>query len=216
MNSSLWVCFFPQKCACKIVILLYNMKGGHKWCLSSEIGLEVLWHKDCTESNLTGPEEVISSAAWQVLCDPAWIVNFSLSSWMSFTDSTLNSTFMLLVGNQSWRNLNLCLHCLKDCWIEFVLFLYIAVGSVEDLVPETIEQVAALAAVASVAVDQPAAAVEEVAAEDLEVRNAGQAALVNTKPDLQCLLYFQKLVLLCLNTRSAGACYANSQHPSWI
>lgn len=44
-----------------------------------------------------------------------------------------------------------------------------AVGSVEDLVPETIEQVAALAAVALVAVDQPAAAVEEVAAEDLEV-----------------------------------------------
>lgn len=44
-----------------------------------------------------------------------------------------------------------------------------AVGSVEDLAPETIEQVAVLAAVALVVVDRLAAAVEEVAAEDLEV-----------------------------------------------
>ena len=58
----------------------------------------------------------------------------------------------------------------------------------EDLVPETIEQVAALAAVALVAVDQPAAAAEEVAAEDLEVRKTGQAVLANTKPDLKYLL----------------------------
>lgn len=74
--------------------------------------------------------------------------------------------------------------------VDFILvfFLYTAVGSVEDSVPETTEQVAALAAVASVAVDQPAAGVEEVAAEDLEVRKAGPAVLVNTKPDLQCLL----------------------------
>lgn len=36
--------------------------------------------------------------------------------------------------------------------------------------PEIIEQVVVLVAVALAAVDQPAAAVEEVAAEDLEVR----------------------------------------------
>lgn len=50
------------------------------------------------------------------------------------------------------------------------LFLYTAVDSAEDLVPETIEQVVVLVAVALAAVDQPAAAVEEVGAEDLEVR----------------------------------------------
>lgn len=44
----------------------------------------------------------------------------------------------------------------------------------EDLVPETTEQAAALAAAALTAVDQPAAVVEEVAAEDLEVRKRGQ------------------------------------------
>lgn len=56
----------------------------------------------------------------------------------------------------------------------------------EDLVPETIEQVAVLAAVALVAVDQPAAAVEEVAAEDLEVRKTGQAVLANTNSKTRC------------------------------
>ena len=58
----------------------------------------------------------------------------------------------------------------------------------EDLVPETIEQVAVLAAVALVAVDQPAAAVVGVAAEDLEVRKNGQVVLANTKLYLKCLL----------------------------
>lgn len=43
------------------------------------------------------------------------------------------------------------------------------VGSLEDLVPETTEQVVVLAAAASAAVDQPVAVPEEVAAEDLEV-----------------------------------------------
>lgn len=55
--------------------------------------------------------------------------------------------------------------------------------------PETIEQVVVLAAVALVAVDQPAAAAEGVAAEDLEVRKTGQAVLANRKPDLKCLLW---------------------------
>jgi len=55
-------------------------------------------------------------------------------------------------------------------------------------VPETIEQVAVLAAVALVAVDQPAAAVVGVAAEDLEVRKNGQVVLANTKLYLKCLL----------------------------
>lgn len=54
--------------------------------------------------------------------------------------------------------------------------------------PEITEQVVVLAAVALVAVDQPAAAVEEVAAEDLEVRKTGQAVLANTNPDVKCLL----------------------------
>lgn len=57
IERCVWVWFFPRKCTCKIVILLYSMKGGPKRCLNSEIGLEVLWHRDCTESNLTGPEE---------------------------------------------------------------------------------------------------------------------------------------------------------------
>lgn len=81
-----------------------------------------------------------------------------------------------------------CLQCLKPLTELFVFFLYTAVDSVEDLVPGTTEQVVVLAAVALVAVDQPAAAVEEVAAEDLEVRKTGQAVLANTNPDLKCLL----------------------------
>lgn len=63
--------------------------------------------------------------------------------------------------------------------------------------PETTEQVAVLAAVALVAVDQPAAAVEEVAAEDLEVRKAGHASTgVDLGSCTSLLITFYKIVLL--------------------
>lgn len=88
----------------------------------------------------------------------------------------------------------------------------------EDLVPETTEQAAALAAAALTAVDQPAAVVEEVAAEDLEVRKRGQMWLAATKQGFRVVdmvVLLEVMQVIAVNIRGRLVCCVWSSSCYW-